>query len=509
MKIKSAMMKTACAAMSAVMLLSSSAVFAAAKEDKITITNPYAAIEWDTVNQYKTALHTHTNASDGDITLRQSLERHYETGFDIVATTDHGTVNYSWSGFEGSQFIGKALKLFGRTDFALDYLGTEGEFAGGMGYKMETRNGDDYLVMNDGREMMRIPYGIENNAVSVNAHVNSWFADFHNNLPCDYEATMRGVQRAGGICVINHPGEYSNARYELFQEDAYDLSNPSYRYLFNKFYGLINKYDCCLGIDINSKGDDRTRYERKLWDLMLMEAAKSGKTVYAIASSDAHQLNKIDTGFTYVLANEKTSAATKAALQNGEFFAASTCICNHDEMKQIADSIKKFYGETDLYNELTATVARYEADRQKKIDENDDGNTSVKYEAIDDEGYFNRDARPMITKIDVDDNENTIAIESEDALIVRWIADGQVIATTTTEDAVIDLDDYTDVVDGYIRAEVFGEGGIIYTQAFSINANQKTEQEFSFINLGMFDFLFAEIDRYGGYLIRVIGNLFK
>lgn len=508
MKVKNIAVKVLSVVLCVAMLASGTAVFAAEK-DNFTITNPYANINWDTVNQYKTALHTHTNASDGDITLRQSLERHYETGFDIVATTDHGTVNYSWSEFKGSQLVGKALKLVGKTDFALDYLGTEGEFANGMSYKMETRNGDDYLVAADGREMMRIPYGIENNAVSVNAHVNSWFADYHNNLPCDYETTMKGVEKAGGICVINHPGEYSNARYELFQEDAYNLNNPSYKYLFNKFYGLIDKYDCCLGIDINSKGDDRTRYERKLWDEMLMEAAKSGKTVFAIASSDAHQLDKIDTGFTYVLANEKTSAATKAALKNGEFFAGSTCICNHDEMKQIADSIKKFYGETDLYNELAETVARYEADRQKKFDENDDGNTSVKYMAIDDEGYFNRDARPMITKIDVNDTENTIAVESENALIVRWIADGQVIATTTTEDAVIDLDDYSDVVDGYIRAEVFGEGGILYTQAFSINAAEKTEQEFSFLNFGMFDFLFAEIDRYGGLLVRIIKNLFN
>ncbi len=508
MKSKNTLVKALCIILSAVMLISGISVCAVAA-DNFTITNPYANINWDTVNQYKTALHTHTNASDGDITLRQSLERHYETGFDIVATTDHGTVNYSWSEFKGSQLIGKALKLFGRSDFAIDYLGTEGEFANGKKYKMETRNCDDYLVMEDGREMMRIPYGIENNAVSVNAHVNSWFANFHNNLPCDYATAIKGVQKAGGLCVINHPGEYTNARYELFQEDAYNLDNPSYRYLFNKFYGLINKYDCCLGIDINSKGDDRTRYERKLWDEMLTEAAKSGKTVLAIASSDAHQLNKIDTGFTYVLANEKTSAATKSALKNGEFFAASTCICNHDEMQQMAESIKALYGETDLYKVLAETVQRYEADRQKKIDENDDGNTSVKYQAINDEGYFCKEAYPMIKKVSVDDTENTIAIDSENAVIVRWIADGKVIETMKADEAVIDLDDYTSQLGGYIRAEVFGEGGIIYTQAFSLNADQKTDSGFRFINLGMFDFLFAEIDRFGGYLVRVIKNLFN
>lgn len=508
MKVKRIAVKMLSVILALTMLVSGVSVMAASA-DKFTIKNPYANIDWDNINQYKTALHTHTNASDGDITLRQSLERHYETGFDIVATTDHGTVNYSWSEFKGSAFIGKALKLVGRTDFALDYLGNEGEFANGTAYKMETRKGDDYLVMADGREMLRIPYGIENNAVSVNAHVNSWFADFHNNLPSDYATAIEGVEKAGGLSVINHPGEYTNARYELFQEDAYNLNNPAYRYYFNKFYGFIDQYDSCLGIDINSKGDDRTRYERKLWDLMLTKAAESGKTVYAIASSDAHQLNKIDTGCTYILAKEKTSAAAKSALKNGEFFAASTCICNHDEMKQIADSIKKFYGETELYNELADTVERYEADRLKKIKENDDGNTSVKYMAIDDEGYFNRDARPMITKIAVDDKENTIGIESENALIVRFIADGQVILTTKADDAVIDLDDYADVLNGYVRAEVFGEGGIVYTQSFTLNAEEKEAQDSSFLNLGILDVLFAEIDRYGGLLVRIIKNLFN
>ncbi|MBR3439430.1 MAG: hypothetical protein IKH13_08020, partial [Clostridia bacterium] len=64
---------------------------------KYTIINPYENVDWNAVKGYKTALHTHTNASDGDPTLKESIQRHVETGFDIVATTDHGTVNYSWA----------------------------------------------------------------------------------------------------------------------------------------------------------------------------------------------------------------------------------------------------------------------------------------------------------------------------------------------------------------------------------------------------------------------------
>ena len=256
--------------------------FAAEEDGSYEITNPYENINWDEVTTYKTALHTHTNASDGDDTLKASLQRHAETGFDIVATTDHGTVNYSWSENSENKLIYGAMSLIGKTEGAIVALGNEGEFENGVSYSVVTENGDDYLVLEDGSKILRVPFGNENNAISVNAHVNSWFAYYENNLPSDYRTAILGVDKAGGLSVINHPGEYTQARYELYEEDAYNMDNWSYNYYINKFYGYINNYESCIGIDINSKGDGRTRYDRKLWDVMLGMAAESGKTVTAI-----------------------------------------------------------------------------------------------------------------------------------------------------------------------------------------------------------------------------------
>ncbi len=509
MKAKKFLFKAACTAMSAIMLCTGIPAFAAAETDEIAISNPYANIDWADVNQYKTALHTHTNASDGDQTLKASIERHYETGFDVVAITDHGTTDYNWCTDTGSKLVGKVLKLVGKTDLELEYLGESGTFANGTSYEMVTRDGDDYLVTDDGREIMRIPYGIENNAVSVNAHVNSWFAEFRNNAPCDYSAAVRGADKAGAISIINHPGEYSKARYELYTADAYDLSDPAYRYYFQKIYGLVDKYDSCLGVDMNSKGDDRTRNDRKFWDLMLTKAAESGKTVYGFCSSDAHQLNKIDTGSTIVLAENKTSADIKSALQNGEFFGYSTCLNNGDELAQIAEALKDIYGEDDgLYAAVADISARYEAERAEKAQKAKKSNVGVKYQAIDVDGYFCMNARPEITAITVDDEENTITVDSENTAIVRWISDGRLIATTKASDGMIDLDDYEDVLGGYVRAEVFGEGGMLYTQAFTINADEKAEQKNFSINLGMFDFIIMDLNMYFGLLIRGIKGLF-
>lgn len=505
------MYKKILAAVMAVAMLLTCAPFALAAgeaSDGYTITNPYENIDWSTINQYKTALHTHTNASDGDDTLVQSIERHYETGFDVVSTTDHGISDKGWTK-SNANIVTDVMTLIGKTDGELVYLEESGKFENGTAYKTITRNGDDYLVTENGREILRIPYGIENNALSVNAHVNSWFAPFEYNLPSDYHEAITGVDKAGGVSVINHPGEYTQARYELYQEDAYNLDNWSYRYYFNKFYGYIDKYDSCIGIDINSKGDGRTRYDRKLWDLMLAEAATEGSTVTAIATSDAHQLDKIDTGSLIVLAKDKTSENIKNALLNGEILPQSTCIANRDELAQIAEGIKAHYGETALYNELIALVAEYDAEREEIISTNDDGQVGVSYTALDDEGYHSTGIRPVIKSITVDDNEDTITIDSENALIIRWISDGKLIATTKADDKAFDLNDYEDQIKGYVRAEIFGEGGIVYTEGFTLNAElAEGDGNDTIFNLGFLDFLFAIIDRYSGYLARVIGNAF-
>ncbi len=474
-----------------------------------TITNPYENINWETVKQYKSALHTHTNASDGDDLLVNSIERHYETGFDIVAITDHGITDKSWTdSSKNSKLVTTVMSLIGKSSGELVFLEEKGTLPKGTAYEMKTVNGDDYFVTADGHEILRIPFGIENNAVSVNAHVNSWFAPFEDNMPSGYRNAIVGVDKAGGLSVINHPGEYTQARYELYQEDAYDMSDPTYSYYINKFYGYIDKYDSCIGIDINSKGDGRTRFDRKLWDIMLAKAATEGKTVTAIATSDAHQLDKIDTGSLLILAESNTSDSAKNALLKGEVLPQSTCLSNRDELDQIATSLKEFYGETALYNEIATLVKQYDAEREEKDKSGDDGQVGVSYSALDEEGYLATETRPSVKSITVDEDEDTITIDTENALLVRWISDGKLIATTKADDLAFDLNDYEDEIKGYVRAEIFGEGGMVYTEGFTLNADKATDHGDDFIfDLGFLDFIFALVNRYVSLIGRIIGNL--
>lgn len=490
------------------------AAFASEENGSYTITNPYSGIDWENIGTYKTALHTHTTASDGDYTLKEMLERHAQADFDIVAVTDHGTVNYGWGEENVNDFIYKVMSITEKGRHGLEYLGSSGSFADGVSYTYSTAaNGDDYLKLSDGKTILRLPYGIENNAVSVNAHVNSWFTDYTDNSLNDYEQAISSIDGLGGICVINHPGEYTKARYELHSANAYNTDNLAYRYYVNKFTYLLDKYDGCIGIDINSKGDNRTRFDRILWDTLLERFAANGESVYAIASSDAHTKDIVDTGYSLLLMPELTNAAAENALRNGEFFAASHCLGNYEELTEIAASVKEFYGETELYGKLIGTADAME-EKIAGIENGSydaDDSIGITYTSLDSEGYTTT-ADPEITYIGTDEAQDTITIGSENALIVRWISNGKLIATTKADTATLDLNEYSAQLGDYVRAEVFGEGGVIYTQAFLLNAqaNAGTQPPSEgFMDAGIFDFLFAIIKNWTDILTRTFANLVR
>ena len=405
------------------------------------------------------------------------------------------------------------MSLIGKTEGAIVALGKEGEFENGVSYSVITENGDDYLVLEDGSRILRVPFGNENNALSVNAHVNGWFADFTQTKITTYEDAVKGIHNAGGVSVINHPGEYTKARYEIRSEEAYNEDNFIYRYYINKFASLIDRYDSCIGIDMNSKGDSRTRFDRILWDNLLKRFAANGENVYAIASSDAHNLNIIDSGYVLALMTEQTSEAFRASLENGEFFAASHCLGNYDELRDIAAALKEFYGETELYNKVNTTademIARIEAIENGGLPADED--IGITYSTLED-GFNTAEADPRITAIAVNEDTDEITVSTSDALIVRWISDGKLIETQMAGDATLDLNDYADVLGDYVRIEVFGEGGIVYTQAFLLDAAAKAGTsepvDSSYADWGILDFLVAEFNNWFAIIGRFFSNLF-
>ncbi len=526
-----------CGSVLCVSMVSAADAFAASDVDYI-IANPYADVDWSAAKQYKTALHTHTNASDGDITLRESLETHLLQGFDIVATTDHGIVNKGWARAEDSDyaFIHSMLRMLKRTEGDLDYLGEQGTFTAdryadarsfltasgmysenGYAYTLRKTDGDEHLIVavpTGERDILRVPYGIENNALSINAHVNGWFADYHDNSVTDYGDALCGVTKAGGVCVINHPGEYTKAKSDLTSAEAYDENNWAYRYYINRYYDLLRRYPACIGIDVNSKGDSRTRYDRELWDILLRRSTPGGRNIFAICSSDAHQADKINTGYTRLLMTEKTSAAARRALESGAFFGCSYCNGNREELANILEYLEEYYGtESAVYASVAQTVAamdRRTADVQSGAEKPGKGPADP-MRLVDENGFFHgKDT--FITSIAVDNDADTITVRTEHALLVRWISDGEVIAVSKAQDgeSTLVLDQYSDRIGTYVRAEAFGEGGTVYTNPFVLSySGQPTQQSYPYLPFPILDALFAEVRTFFVKTERSLQNMFR
>lgn len=399
------------------------------------ISNPYEGVSWGEWNQYKADLHCHTTASDGDADFNEMIETHYEQGFDSLAITDHGTVNYSWTNVNIKNYfkIFMAVKKEGaRVATPL----TEERFA-------EITSG----VGRGGRGMISVPYGIEQNPTSLNnAHVNSFFCDYGDGLmggTSNYEEVIKAVEEGGGISVINHPGEYTGAKKENSEQEAYDGS-VSYRYYVNKFTDLLVNYESCLGIDVNSKKDGRTKYDRKLWDILLQNVVPTGRNVYGFATSDAHQLNVVGCGWTMLCMPENTQENMLACLKDGAFFACSRFIKNETELAKLSELTGLTLGT--VFEQTDYSVPT-----------------------------------PGVTWVAVDEAADTITLTTENALGVQWIADGEVIATGGT----LSLDSVSDKLGSYVRAEVFGNGGILYTQPFMLEYDGAPQaQDRFFVDFG-------------------------
>ena len=454
-----------------------------------TIINPYEDVNWLTYKQYKADLHNHTTASDGTDTLKDMLEQQYAYGFDIAAVTDHGVVDYGWT----RQSVIPAMEIFidlfkGRAGDIVPLESKGGEAANGNKYTIEvTKKGSFYSQKTtEGvplHKMMRVPCGIEHNPSSLNnAHVNSWFVDYGHGLlggTSDYETPIKTVHEMGGLSVINHPGEYTNARDEDETADAYDYSDTMYKYYIDKFAGLLTKYDSCIGIDVNSKGDSRTRYDRKLWDILLQKVTPTGRNVLAIATSDAHSTDAVYTGYTEMLMPSLTEDNFRKSLESGAFFACSKNLGNPEEITEIANCLVESIDPTAVA--LGEKLQAMQAEDPKG-----------KYEAPKDV-----DA-PKVTGIVVDQGNDTITIVATGDKNVRWIANGVTIEIGNT----IDLDDHKKLLGNYVRAEIFGEGGIVYTQPFMLDYEGVPESD-----SGNYTDLWQLASIIPDTLVRLLGSL--
>ena len=379
------------------------------------IVSPYAQVVWDGDNAwgaYKGNLHTHSTFSDAEMDLNEMIIEHYNQGFDFLAMTDHGVTGTPWNEAPAR------LPLYW-----YQYL---------LGYKQTPLTDEEFAAVQDGtypvdgaprgKGMTCVTGGNELNALTITkCHVNGFFlpehvGDNYLGYENDHEGAVRLADKAGGLSVINHPGDWLNSNRGI--ETVSDPKNVHY------FADILLKYDSCLGMEVFNERNHVTAYDRILWDNVLMECLPYGRQVIGFSNNDAHFHSHIDSSFSVFMMPENTVETIKETMQSGTFFCVTRELRNNDLIGP-AEEFDVRYSETPY---------------------------------------------PAFHELSVDGH--TVTVRANNCTDIQWIANGKVIAHKSVEQSetettyVLDLDEIEGAQDFlYIRCELFGEGGATLSQA--------------------------------------------
>ncbi|MCL2638811.1 MAG: hypothetical protein FWD48_10640, partial [Oscillospiraceae bacterium] len=370
-----------------------------------TITSPYDDIDWDTINQFKSANHVHTTSSDGSNTTIQVAEDHYNKGYHIVTYTDHTRLNAT-----------PDTPRTGGSGVETATLLTTARIA-----EMEAGLGRDGAA-----GMLFIPHTTENDNPRINVggvlgshHTNSYWSTAVPTAPgTNAREAYQAITNAGGIIRINHPGRYTLAHTMANWRAAFAISNnPA---MYTPYVELYNEFPALIGMEIINKKDGESYGDRPLWDNILQMTAPNGRFVWGFSDDDSHA--NADIGFSYnlMLMTELSQAQARYAMESGAFFAVT---------------------RVDRQLGINPTRGTINFDHSQPV--------------------------PTINEIKVDGNK--ITIDAEDTSRIIWIADGvHIVDTTYAAGKTIDLADHQLSVYSYVRATLVSDTGVLYTQPFHV-----------------------------------------
>lgn len=405
-----------------VIMIFSLSIMAFAGSDAYSIVSPYADVIWEGENAwgaYKGSLHSHTTYSDADVDLATMVKEYYNQDYDFLANADHGITGREWNKHQTFLPLYAYQTLLGNKIAHLTDEEFEGITTGTYPVRDGQARGSKMTCVTGANEL--------NNLTLTKSHVNGYFlpegvGDGFGGRENGYELAIAFVEKNGGLSHINHPGDFLESNKNI--NAVSDKENV-------EFFGeLLLKYNSCLGIEVFNENNGVTPYDRILWDNLLMYCLPYGKNVLGFSNTDAHRTRDIDTSFSVFMMEENNVENIKKTMQSGAFFAVTRRLAANDIIGP-----------------------------EKEIDAR---NTDIPY--------------PVFTKVEVDGHK--INVTAENAETIQWIADGKVIAGGSIADGADVLD--FDTVEGaenftYVRAELFGEGGICLTQAMVIDKGSEPD----------------------------------
>ena len=414
-------------------LLCFAPAFAQAAQPAWEITNPYADVDWDAWGCYKFQPHCHTNASDGYPTIHEFVRTHYDLDYDVVALTDHGTLNRGWDQQPELIPILRAVKSERTKNAPIEPL-TQEEYAAVLnGTAASEKRAHD-------NGMLDVPLGIELNMATpvCDCHLTGYFAEYGQGLAGvygDYETPSRGVRDAGGISMLSHVGEYVYPD----KDSAEHVGQKVDDYIAKKFARIfLDNPGSSVGMGINSATDAHTRCDRILYDQILQKTIPNGVVPWGFCFADSHSAASSNDAWTELMMPALTLDNVRASMTGGACFAVSH-YSNGVELNGMPE-LPGYSDGAKLY---------------------------------DDPSYYLSNDTPQVTRITVDEANGTITVEGNRFDRITWVSNGNVILreeNLTSGTATLDLnaENLLDTPALYVRFYITGPKGICYAQPFVI-----------------------------------------
>ena len=417
-------------------------VFAAEPEKNFIIDNPYEEVDWDAWDDYKTQLHCHTNASDGFLPVQQFCDMHYALNYEIVALTDHGTLNRGWNVVPDTVPLMRVIKKERTNNNApiipVSEEAYQGYLNGTNPDNSYTTTAGDTLTRTTTNGMLDVPLGNEQNMATpfADCHLTSYWAEYgqgYAGVYGDYETPSREVAKLGGITFLSHVGEYVYPD----KDSANYVGQKVDEYYVNKFARIfLDNPGSSLGMGINSATDAHTRCDRILYDQILQKTIPNGVVPWGNTFADSHNETSLNDAYTMSWMPELTLDAFRECLEKGQFFSVSH-FSNGVELNGMEEM--PGFVEQDVY---------------------------------DTKAYW-RDDTPQVKRITVDEENDTITVEGINANIITWVSDCNVIMRTELVDGKATLDlhsaDLLAEPNLYVRFYLSGDNGICYANPMVLN----------------------------------------
>ncbi|MCR5485229.1 MAG: hypothetical protein K6F09_06510, partial [Clostridiales bacterium] len=283
------------------------------------IVSPYEDVVWSgdgAWGAYRGNLHSHTTYSDADVDLASMVKEYYKNGYDFLANSDHAVTGVEWNKAPARMPIYAYQAILGNKQVHLtdeEYEAITTGTYNGRGKKMVCVVGANEL---------------NNHSLSKN-HVNGYFlpqsvgngfGGVENEK--GYEKAVKFVDKNGGLSHINHPGDWIDSNRD--PQAVNDRKN------IELFGNIILKYDSCLGMEVLNDRNSTTKYDRVLWDNVLMYTLPYGKTVIGFSNTDAHNLLDTDSSFSVFMMKENNVDNIKKTMQSGAFFGVTKILPGND-----------------------------------------------------------------------------------------------------------------------------------------------------------------------------------